>query len=229
MNCFDRHCAALVRRRQKDVTDDEEASFVPLSKDDVALTSMACLSLAIKLFEYKRILISGSTSTMETILLLGRGNYSMEDLKTQENDVLNSLKWMVHPPTPQLFLHYLFMEFGSQEHSVSNGEVRDLATYLIEMSVLDYAFISWKPSEIALAAILNAMDTMMKPSLSSSPIDSSFLGQLRTLRTQEIIACQQRLASLYGKAVEDDTNVTESMDGAARMTSPVSVTAEFLE
>ena len=239
MNTFDRYCGVLIERRLKG-TGLEEVSL--LDKKDFALTAMTCLSLAIKLYEYKRIIIPGSRSTMETILKLGRGSYSMQQIERKEYDVLSKLQWMVHPPTPQLFLQHLLAEFGScKQQATSNEEVRDFALYLIEVSVLDYSFTCYKSSEIALAALLNSMDSVMTKSLDSQRpviLDDLVMGQLRAHRTNRIMKCQQRLALAYAKAAGPITSDDAQMESVhssedlfvstARIASPVSVTADLL-
>jgi hypothetical protein len=233
MNTFDRYCATVSVQKRHGSNGVEEGK--ELDKDDVSLTAMTCLSLAIKLYEYKRILIPGARSTMETILKLGRGSYSLQQFEAKEFEILTKLRWMIHPPTPQLFLHHLLVEFGCREQATSNREVRDLALYLIEISVLDYSFTSYKSSEIALAALLNSIDTVMTKSCSSQQsIDFSLLGQLRVHRTTRTLQCQQRLALVHAKAaggpatdVDTHMDAADFVDNMARMASPVSVTADL--
>lgn len=192
------------------------------------MTAMTCLSLAIKLYEYKRILIPGTRSTMETILRLGRGSYTMEQVEAKEYEILNSIQWMVHPPTPQLFLHYLSEEHGSYQRQSCHQEARDFAIYLIEMSALDYSFIAYKASEIAIAALLNATEfKVLKPFSASASIDFSFLGNLRAYQTPRVVSCQERLKDLYTRSGETEA-VADISTEKARMPSPVSVTAGFL-
>lgn len=229
MNTFDRYCAVLVEERGAGLSGVDEVTA--LDKDGVALTAMTALSLAIKLNEYKRILIPGARSTMETILRLGRGSYSLQQFEANEYDVLKKLEWMVHPPTPQLFLRQLLAEFGCLESQAScNEEVRDLAVYLIEISVLDYSFSAFKSSEIALAALLNSIDTVMAKSSSFQPNDFSLFDRVRVKRTSRVIECQQRLALVYRKAAEPASfeDPSEDFGGyTSRMASPVSVTADL--
>lgn len=214
MNTLDRHCGILMQRQwiQK------RKSVLSFDREEYALTAMTCLSLAIKLFEYKHILVPGSQSTMETILKLCQGTFSMQQVEAKEYDILNSLHWKVHPPTSQLFLHYFVMESRLGE-SPSCNEVRDLALYFIEISVLDYSFISYKASEIAIAALLNAIDTIITSS--TYQFECSIHAHLREYRTDRTGECQNRLAEVYSYSTTDDT----CHEAPARIQSPVSVTA----
>lgn len=189
------------------------------------LLSMTCLYLAIKLYEFKHILIPGSTSSMNTIRKLSRGYYSLEQMEKTEYDVLHRLQWHVHPPTPQLFIsHFL------PSCSTGSSEIQDLASFMVELSVMDYYFVSYKPSELAIAALLNAMERLFTQS--SRQLDSGLSNPLMDLQSSRVIACQERLALIYTQSadpgpVRSASGPTEDLE-EYRTASPVSVTAMFL-
>ena len=197
------------------------------------LLSMTCLYLAIKLNEYKHLLIPGSTSTMDTILQLSRGIFTLEQMEKMENDVLQRLQWYVHPPTSQVFLRHFLLLCNSDQR-----EAYDLAKFLIELSVMDYFFVSYRPSEIAAAAILNTMD-MFSQERNGRLLDLPLEMHQYELNPLNIQACRERLTQVYGQAsggsaaandydassivddgVRDDQEMLESSD---RRPSPVSV------
>ena len=72
-----------------------------------------------------------------------------------EKVMLRQLKWHINPPTPgsfvRLFLHYL--NPGSDLILKSVLEVTEWNT---ELSVVEYYFLRYKPSVIAMSSILNA-------------------------------------------------------------------------
>jgi Cyclin, C-terminal domain/Cyclin, N-terminal domain len=179
-----------------------------VDKNLFQLLAMTCLYLSIKLNEYKHLLIQGSTSSMDTILQLSRGFFSLEKMEKMEYEVLQLLRWHVHPPTPQLFVkHFLFFL------SVSEPEVHDLAQFMVELSVMDYYFVSYKQSEVAIASLLNAMERLVPQSSIETclPFQSQFL-DIHSSRVQD---CRDRLALIYAQA-----NAIQH-----RTTSPVSVMA----
>jgi hypothetical protein len=163
---------------------------------------------------------------IDTILKLGRDNFTTEQLKTMEVSVLQRLKWLLHPPTPQVFISYYFDEFcPTDEEKII--ELKDLSLFITELSVHDYYFVSSKPSIVTLAALYNAaqmLDSVSVSSIrtmtenndnddddsSSSSLSSTWLMnlQLDLLRhdnshndyckeVDNINACRERLKKLY--------------------------------
>jgi hypothetical protein len=198
-------------------------SPIPVDKNMFQLLAMTCLYLSIKLNEYKHLLIKGSKSSMDTILQLSRGFFTLKEMEGMEYDVLQRLQWHVHPPTPQVFVkHFLFF------FSIEDSETHDLAQFMAELSVMDYFFVSYKPSEVAIAALLNAMERLSLNSTSDMifPIQTTLFDH----KSPNIRACRDRLALIYTQA--NDQGPNESTDrtpnkGATedvnRTTSPVSV------
>jgi hypothetical protein len=158
---------------------------------------------------------------METILKLSGCSVSIKQVEAKEYDLLTSLHWRVHPPTPQLFLEYIFVAYDYHE-STDWHEVKGLAIYLIEISTLDYYFTSYKASEIALAALLNATDTLN--SHSTEHVDFAFLSALGLSRSVRTEKCQARLAAVYAKSADASVSHGETV---TRTPSPVSVTADL--
>lgn len=196
----------------------------PVDKNLFQLLAMTCLYLSIKLNEYKHMLIPGSTSSMDTILQLSRGFFTLEQMEKMEYDVLQRLQWHVHPPTPQLFVkHFLFFL------SVEDHEIHDLAQFMVELSVMDYYFVSFKPSEVAIASLLNALDRLFPES--SSQITIPFKSHLFDLQSENVMACRERLALIYAQANDQDpldsgrTPTKGPTEHIVRTTSPVSVMA----
>jgi transcription initiation factor TFIIIB Brf1 subunit/transcription initiation factor TFIIB len=191
------------------------------------LLAMTCLYLSIKLNEYKHLLIPGSKSSMDTILQLSRGFFTLKEMEKMEYNILQRLQWHVHPPTPQCFVkHFLFAL------SMEDVETHDLAQFMAELSVMDYFFVSYKPSEVAIAALLNATERL-------SPGSTQY--KLFTAQTSmfdndssNVRACRDRLALIYAQANDQapiDTSETTPRKVATeevnRTTSPVSVTSFY--
>ena len=169
-----------------------------VEKNTFQLLAMTSLYLAIKLNEYKHLLIPGSKSSMDTILQLSRGFFTLQQMEKMEYDILQRLQWHLHPPTPQLFVKH-FLCFLSPEHQ----EVHDLAQFLVELSVMDYFFVSFKPSEVAIAAILNALEDIMPQRLSH--MDFSYIAQFFSFHSHNVYACRERLALIYAQANDHPT------------------------
>jgi len=204
-----------------------------VDKNLFQLLAMTCLYLSIKLNEYKHLLIPGSKSSMDTILQLSRGFFTLEEMEKMEYDILQRLRWHVHPPTAQIFMkHFLF--FLSEEEK----ELDDLAQFMIELSVMDYFFVSYKPSEIALAALLNSMDRLGSQTRQMQfPYNCNFVD----MHSPAVRACRERLSLIYAQANEqggvDDAEATPAKEEPPaevpepsqlqRTISPVSVMAPY--
>ena len=182
------------------------------------LLAMTCLYLSVKLNEYKHLLIPGSRSSMDTILQLSRGFFTLEQMEKMEYDILQRLQWHVHPPTPQLFVKHFLFFLSIEEH-----EVHDLSQFMVELSVMDYFFVSYKPSEIAIAGVLNAIERL-QPDLRGRG-GFPFHRTMVDTTTPEVHACRERLALIFAQANDQANN--EPMDNPSpksnRTTSPVSV------
>jgi Cyclin, N-terminal domain/Cyclin, C-terminal domain len=203
-----------------------------VDKNMFQLLAMTCLYLSIKLNEYKHLLIPESTSSMDTILRLSRGAFTLSQMEQMEYEVLQRLRWHVHPPTPQVFVKH-FMCFAS----VEGHEIYDLTQFMIELSVMDYFFVNYKPSEVAIASLLNALQCLqsLHPQNAAQP-QLSFLTPFLDLNSPGIIACRERLVLIYAQANDQGVYVYASgsptgvkSPGASeqssphRTTSPVSV------
>jgi lipoyl(octanoyl) transferase len=178
-----------------------------VDKNLFQLLAMTCLYLSIKLNEYKHLLIPGSKSSMDTILQLSRGFFTLKEMEKMEYEVLQRLRWHVHPPTAQLFVKHFLFFLSVEEH-----ELHDLAQFMIELSVMDYFFVSYKPSEIAMAALLNSMDRLGNnvTSRTNFPI-TRFIN----IHSPAILACRERLSLIYAQANEQ-ADMEDSEDTPVR-------------
>jgi hypothetical protein len=75
----------------------------------------------------------------------------------------------------------------------------ELARFLTELSVVDYYFVIHRPSTIALAAVLNAMDELPGCCMYSWDCLLAQLGKVTRLQdsSDELVACRERLRLLY--------------------------------
>mmetsp|Transcript_68408 Transcript_68408/g.103150 ORF Transcript_68408/g.103150 Transcript_68408/m.103150 type:complete len:322 (+) Transcript_68408:49-1014(+) len=182
-----------------------------VDKKQYQLVSMTCLYLAIKLYEFKHIGIPGSCSTMDTIRQLSQGNYTLQQIEEMEIDIMQRLRWHLHPPTPQAFID-LFVNSESSEPG-------DLGNFLVELAAMDYFFVSYKPSEIAAAAVLNATDQLYGgfPSATVSMI----VQRLQPFAGPRVQECRTRLDLAYRQLGDTDDSQWQVAPGGTR--SPVTV------
>jgi hypothetical protein len=162
---------------------------------------------------------------MDTILRLSRGFFTLEQMEKMEYDILQRLQWHVHPPTPQVMVKHLLFFLSVEEH-----EVHDLAQFMVELSVMDYFFVSYKPSEVAIAALLIAMERLFPHS--STQLNFPFKSDLIDVNSPNVQACRERLMLIYVQAIDqgpnDGSEITPTKGATEqihRTTSPVSVMA----
>ena len=134
---------------------------------------------------------------MDTILRLSRGSFTLQEMERMEIDVLQHLQWFVHPPVPQVFLKHLLVVLN-----IDDRQVYDLANFLIELSVIDYYFVTFQSSEIATAALINAMETLkMTNSNTFDLLKKIKLPQhLFDVQSSNIEECRQRLYFIESQA-----------------------------
>lgn len=194
-------------------------------KHHFQLLSMSSLLLAIKLFDSRSILLTGSESSTDTILQLSRGMFTVKALEQMEWDILQRLQWYVHPPTPRMFLCYIVAITALEKPS----EILQIASFLIELSVLDYFFIQFKASEVALGAILNAVEILGLTSTGCDDSKQTFATLEATLPSHiftNVSVCQERLKRLHANSNVDDLDMYDPSVPSTepgRISSPLSV------
>lgn len=111
-----------------------------------------------------------------------------------------ALSWQVHPPTAHSFVNHILFLLSNESVPIDvRHSIYELARFLTELSVIDYYFVIHKASEVAIAALLNAMDEI--PGIPSG-IKQDFAKEVSKatsldLYSEEVLACRQRLHRLY--------------------------------
>lgn len=96
---------------------------------------------------------------------MSHGTYSADDIKDMEWEILQGLSWRVCPPTSlQVGNHILALMIANlreRKTSLEQGTwlfVCEEVAFQVEVSVRKYYFTTQRPSTIAIATILNAID-----------------------------------------------------------------------
>ncbi|KAL3789031.1 hypothetical protein HJC23_008178 [Cyclotella cryptica] len=158
------------------------------------LAAMTALYLAIKLYEPGKI-------RMSSLIDLSRGYFLEDHIVTMEDSVLQSLGWHVHPPTPYSFVREMINLLPVQITPRDRHDTNELARFLTELSVCDYWFVTKKPSSIALASLINALELQGEPKIPCS-FKIQLLQQLGScgsdiIYDEEVITCYERLRDMY--------------------------------
>ena len=170
------------------------------------LAAMTALYLAIKLYEPGKL-------RMSSLIDLSRGYFMAEHIVTMEDSMLQSLGWHVHPPTPLAFCRDFMKLVSGEIEPGPRHDVSELARFMTELSVCDYWFATKKPSSIALASLVNAIELQ-----GSRRVDPRYKVEFLTRVVdlgidiacdEEILACYERLRQMYdaggySPTLEDD-------------------------
>eukprot|EP00984_Skeletonema_dohrnii_P027233 scaffold16716_cov146-Skeletonema_dohrnii-CCMP3373.AAC.24 len=133
-----------------------------------------------------------------------------------ERIILQGLNWYLTPATPHLFLEIFFET--SQDNEAMN-EIKDSASYLLELAVCDNFFITKKASSISRAAILAAMDIVARPLEVNVLLENLLVDDDRCV----VEKCYTRLLQIYNMIVKQDDDGVPQEVIAEREVSPTSV------
>ena len=168
MSCLDRF---LVSSRGKDISQD---------RGMFQLAAMTALYTSVKVHE---------AEAMEPSLVasLSRGVFTKEQVEAMETTMLNAIQWRVNPPTAIAFIHN-FLDLIPEDLVCQDARdaVIELAKFQSEVAVSDADMIGINASTIALAALINAFDSMK--------MDVTLQGHITNVLAQATkIDCQSNL------------------------------------
>jgi len=134
-----------------------------------------------------------------------------------------ALAWKVHPPTAYCFGKHLLVLLPHSVVKVNDRHaILELARFLTELSVIDYFFVIHKPSDVAVAALLNAMEDIPGarysiPAFCNEVTKSTSLA----ITSDEVTECRNRLRLLYAQG--GYASPTNAQDNRNASISPVCV------
>jgi hypothetical protein len=173
------------------------------------------------------------------VAYLSGGYLDARDIINAELDVLHSLSWLVHSPTPLAFARDLLVLLdvdvarGRGDSIVCRTlEIEETVEYLIELSSCDYALSTrFRPSSVAIASIAHSVEltstTTSCDGSSSSPSLWSSLHVAQFLRSVEragfdvtddgdVVACLVRLREVHAPAAAASSYRGDNGDGGDR-------------
>lgn len=121
------------------------------SRQDYQLAAMCALLISIKM-------VDSTVVKLQSMVVLGRGVFSEQDVIDMEQKMLCALKWRVHPPTPVCFLRQFLRLLPHHIAPMSRYVIAEVTRFIAEISICLYKFIQFPPSTIAYAGMLIAME-----------------------------------------------------------------------
>lgn len=163
------------------------------------------------------------------------GRFTVEQIEAVELSICTALDWRVNPTTPFLFLDVAFdlleenfnsiiiLPINSEESQVEAvsmellTSMKEMTSFLAEMSVIDIYSASVSPASIAGGALLVAMEELSAP----SSMRCLLLQQLR-LDPVETEQCAHRLSGLFTSWKESEVSKMRD-DSSSGSRSPTGV------
>jgi Cyclin, N-terminal domain/Cyclin, C-terminal domain len=136
----------------------QTASAHDALKDRVTfqLAFVTCTYMAIKLHE-------ATAMSPRVFSKLSQGSYCIKQIERMERVILNAIGWRVNPPTPTSFAREILSLFPQTVLPAElKNTVYDLAKVQLELVLEDYRFVNIKKSAIAVASILNALESLQQ-------------------------------------------------------------------
>ena len=166
-----------------------------VNKKVFQLAAMTALFLSVKIHEPSKL-------SMSSMIELSRGCFSVQQMVAMEVSLIRGLRWFLHPPTAHSYVQRFLLLVPISEMITANClyEVLELSRFLVELSVIDYFFVTQRPSHIALAAIANAMEAIATiPSQSQAQV-LQFLQRMHNIEmgaSSSIVDCRDRIQLLF--------------------------------
>ena len=129
------------------------------SRQEFQLAAMTALQLAIKLYD-------STVVKLDSMIKLGRGLFTEQDVIDMETKMLKALKWQVHPPTPICFLRQFLRLLPPVVAPLARYVVAEVTRFISEISVCLYKFVDCPSSAVAYAGMLIAMEKIDEAALS---------------------------------------------------------------
>jgi hypothetical protein len=137
---------------------------------------------------------------------LSRGEFDMRDVAEMEAHILRTLGWHMHPPTvisfASILLDSVFVDRSLNMSSADIDDLYDITSFFSELAVCDYFFVTMRPSSLALACILNALEGMFGQDNSVASHILAAAKQSNFWTNQDLNATRHRLWELYERSEE---------------------------
>ncbi|KAK3029175.1 hypothetical protein RJ639_038727 [Escallonia herrerae] len=115
-----------------------------INRQRLQLLGVACMMIAAK---YEEI----CAPRVEEFCYITDNTYSRDEVLEMESAVLNYLRFEMTAPTAICFLRH-FVQVAQRVHKAPAMQLEFLASYLAELSLLDYSMLRYAPSMIAASA-----------------------------------------------------------------------------
>ncbi|XP_050233874.1 cyclin-A2-1 isoform X2 [Mercurialis annua] len=169
---------------------DQYLCQIPIKKNEMQLVGLTALLLASKYED-------SWPPRIKDLLSISAESYTRDQMLLMEKLILKKLKFRLNAPTPYVFLlRFLKAAQSDLEHD-------HLAFYLIELSLVEYEVLKFKPSMLCASAIYVARST-----LQISPAWTPLLVKHARYEVSQIRDCAEMVLGFQKAARNSDLKVT---------------------
>jgi len=163
---------------------DRFLAHVPVNRSKLQLVGVTCMLIASK---YEEI----HPPAVDEFVYISDNTYKREEILHMEGMILNRLKFELSIATTRVFLNRFVKAARAGE---CDQTTEKLCEYLCELTLQEYTFIKYLPSEIAAAALRLALHTMRLPSW------SPLLQQVSGYPSEKLQGCVSEMFAIFRKA-----------------------------
>lgn len=185
---FDRETAAIAMsyfdRMLLSSSEEDEA------ENSNELIAVASLYIAVKLYEHR-----SKRGILNDLVHMSRRRFAAQDIIAMEFTMLKALSWHVHPTIPQSFVQRFLELFPRSCPSISKGQIKkvfDMSSYILELCLFDSDLVNEKPSTIATAAIIFALEGIDATKVSMQS-QQSFIRDLISFEQTNLASVSSRI------------------------------------
>eukprot|EP00163_Fabomonas_tropica_P016997 TRINITY_DN3025_c0_g1_i2.p3 TRINITY_DN3025_c0_g1~~TRINITY_DN3025_c0_g1_i2.p3 ORF type:complete len:190 (-),score=33.47 TRINITY_DN3025_c0_g1_i2:607-1176(-) len=159
-----------------------------VSKQYLQLVATAAILISSKSLEV-------AVPALDDLQASSRNAFSIEEIKTMELEVLDTLGWSVSGVTSHTLLRTILATFPQDVRE----QVHSDAGFFVDLSFCAYSFLQWAPSTLASAAI---MCSFRKSAFNEAPCIEHL--RSRGIDMQAAEECQYAVLELFSKLFPDE-------------------------
>ena len=163
---------------------DRFLSYVPVARSKLQLVGVTCMLIASK---YEEI----HPPAVDEFVYISDNTYKREEILHMEGTILNRLQFELSVVTAKVFLNRYIKAAKAGE---CDATTQMLCQYLCELTLQEYSFLKYRPSEIAAAALFLALHTMRLPSW------TPLLEHVSSYTAEHLQSCVAEMLAVFRKA-----------------------------
>jgi len=145
MSCLDRFVSTT------------DGSKVLLDRNQYKLASLTALYISVKVH-------CPQALSPDLVSKLSQGMHGVKDIEAMERRMLDAIQWRVNPPTVMDFVRIYLDMIASQSDNGFDQHAQDmiieLTGYQASLSVLQFDIVIEKSSQVAVASLMNALESI---------------------------------------------------------------------